>query len=42
MTVFPDADHSFHVRARCGRTNEQVMTAILDALADWSNRVIGG
>jgi predicted alpha/beta-hydrolase family hydrolase len=42
MTLFPDADHSFHVRARSGSTNEQVMTAILDALADWINRVIGG
>jgi uncharacterized protein len=41
MTVFPDADHSFHVRARSGRTNDEVRVSMLDALADWINRAIG-
>ena len=40
MTVFPDADHSFHVRARSGRTSEQVNVDLLDALAGWIDRVI--
>jgi hypothetical protein len=32
---FPDADHSFHVPARSGRTDEQVRGCILDGLVDW-------
>jgi uncharacterized protein len=30
-----DADHSFHVRARGGRNDAQVMTAVLDSLCEW-------
>lgn len=30
-----DADHSFHVRARSGRTDEQVLDSMLDAVAAW-------
>ncbi len=33
------ADHSFHVAARLGRTDEQVLAAVLDALAAWTNTV---
>ena len=33
LEMFPDADHSFHVPARSGRTDEQVRADILDALA---------
>ena len=42
MTVLPDADHSFHVRARSGRTDEQVKAYMFDALVDWIDRVIVG
>jgi hypothetical protein len=35
LVWFPDADHSFHVPARSGRTDEQVRICILDALAGW-------
>ena len=35
LKEFPDADHSFHVRARSGRTDEQVKIELLDALAAW-------
>ncbi|MGE0420321.1 MAG: alpha/beta family hydrolase [Acetobacteraceae bacterium] len=38
LHVFPDADHSFHVPDRSGRTDAQVMDALLDALADWIMR----
>jgi len=30
-----DADHAFHVRARSGRTDEQVLQALAAALAAW-------
>ena len=30
-----DADHSFHVPARTGRTDEQVLAQVLDTLAGW-------
>jgi predicted alpha/beta-hydrolase family hydrolase len=36
---FPDADHSFHVRARSGRTDDQVMGIMLDILAAWIAKV---
>jgi uncharacterized protein len=32
---FPDADHSFHVPARSGRSDEQVRSCILDGLVSW-------
>jgi predicted alpha/beta-hydrolase family hydrolase len=34
MTV-PDADHSFHVPARTGRTDRQVLSELCDAGAAW-------
>ena len=41
LEMFPDADHSFHVPARSGRTDEQVRADVLDALADWMTRIAG-
>jgi predicted alpha/beta-hydrolase family hydrolase len=35
LTLFEDADHSFHVRARSGRNDEEVRREMLDALAGW-------
>ena len=35
LRMFADADHSFHVPARSGRTDEQVRGEVFDALADW-------
>ena len=32
---FDHADHSFHVRARSGRTDRQVLDSMLDAIAAW-------
>ena len=32
---FEDADHSFHVRARSGRTNQQVLDLMLDSMVAW-------
>lgn len=37
-----DADHSFHVHARSGRTDRQVLDGVLDALADWGRGVCAG
>jgi predicted alpha/beta-hydrolase family hydrolase len=39
LKVFPDADHSFHVPARTGRKDADVMQEVLDAFAAWSNVV---
>lgn len=35
LEVFEDADHSFHARARSGRTDAQLRAAMLDAVALW-------
>jgi len=35
LKPFPDADHSFHVRARSGRTDAQTFNELLDELAGW-------
>ncbi len=35
LRLFPDADHSFHVPARSGRTDDRVKAEIFDALAGW-------
>jgi uncharacterized protein len=40
LTLFADADHSFHVPARTGRKNSQVMAEVLDAFAAWTDRII--
>ena len=41
LIAFPDADHSYHVPARSGRTDEQVRGDVLDALAQWISRGFG-
>ncbi len=35
LEVFEDADHSFHVPARSGRKDAQVLSQVLDAFARW-------
>ncbi len=40
LNVFEDADHSFHVRARSGRTDEQVLGELLDTCAAWIGGVV--
>jgi len=35
LRLFQDADHSFHVPARTGRKDADVMNEMLDVLADW-------
>jgi hypothetical protein len=35
IVTIQDADHSFHVPARSGRTDHQVLEQILDAAAKW-------
>jgi predicted alpha/beta-hydrolase family hydrolase len=35
LTLFEDADHSFHVPARTGRKDAEVMAEMLDAAAGW-------
>lgn len=35
LKLFEDADHSFHVPARSGRKDVQVMEDVLDAAAEW-------
>ena len=40
LRLFPDADHSFHVPARSGRTDPEVRGEMLDALAAWIDGLI--
>jgi uncharacterized protein len=40
LKLFADADHSFHVPARTGRKDTQVLDEVLDALAAWLDNVI--
>jgi predicted alpha/beta-hydrolase family hydrolase len=40
LELFEDADHSFHVPARSGRTDAEVRAAMLDALAVWIDSVM--
>ncbi len=37
LALFDDADHSFHVRTRSGRTDSQVMASMLDRFAAWAD-----
>ena len=40
LELFDDADHSFHVRARSGRTDAQVREAMLDATVAWMATIV--
>jgi uncharacterized protein len=40
LKLFADADHSFHVPARNGRKDTEILAEVLDALAAWLNKVI--
>ena len=35
LKLFADADHSFHVPARTGRKDSEVMVELLDTLVEW-------
>ena len=35
LKLFPEADHSFHVPARTGRKDADVLTELLDVAAAW-------
>lgn len=41
LSVQEDADHSFHVRVRSGRNDAQVLSEVLDRVADWAKSVCG-
>jgi uncharacterized protein len=40
LTLFQDADHSFHVPARSGRKDPEVRNEMLDAMAEWWGKII--
>jgi predicted alpha/beta-hydrolase family hydrolase len=40
LKLFAEADHSFHVPARSGRTDAEVRSEMLVALAAWAERVL--
>ena len=42
LKLFPDADHSFHARARSGRTDNQTMQEMLDHIQTWIGSVLSG
>jgi predicted alpha/beta-hydrolase family hydrolase len=38
LKLFEDADHSFHVPARTGRKDAEVLSEVLDAFAAWTSK----
>ena len=40
LKLFPEANHSFHVPARTGRKDSDVMAEILDTVREWMQKVI--
>jgi predicted alpha/beta-hydrolase family hydrolase len=40
LKLFQEADHSFHVPVRTGRTDVEVRTEVLDTLASWLQSVV--
>jgi hypothetical protein len=42
LKLLEEADHSFHVPARSGRTDADVRREVLESLADWIGSVSGG
>jgi uncharacterized protein len=40
LKLFADADHSFHIPAKSGRSDVQVLGEVLDTLAVWIDDVI--
>jgi len=42
LALFEHADHSFHVPARSGRSDAQVMDEVLDRIAKWIDEALGG
>jgi uncharacterized protein len=40
LHIVKEADHSFHVLARSGRNDREVMTEILDAFASWIDAIV--
>ena len=40
LCLFADADHSFHVPARTGRKDAQVLKEVMDALVRWLDNVM--
>ena len=42
LHLVSEADHSFHVLARSGRNDGEVMTEVLDAFAAWAGKIGAG
>jgi predicted alpha/beta-hydrolase family hydrolase len=42
LALFADADHSFHVPAKTGRKDSEVMNEMLDVAADWMRQAARG
>jgi predicted alpha/beta-hydrolase family hydrolase len=42
LTLFPEANHSFHVPARTGRKDPEVREELLDTIRDWIEKVLSG
>jgi hypothetical protein len=40
LLLLPDADHSFHVPARSGRTDKQIREQMINALSTWTDALV--
>jgi hypothetical protein len=41
LVLFDHADHSFHVPAKSGRKDAEVLAEIMDTAADWMSAQVG-
>ena len=41
LKLFEGADHSFHVPAKSGQTDQEVMEELLNTFAAWADKVVG-
>ena len=42
LHLVKEADHSFHVLARSGRNDREVLAEVLDAFAAWTDHILAG
>jgi predicted alpha/beta-hydrolase family hydrolase len=40
LSLVPEADHSFHVPARSGRSDAEVLEQVCDVMASWMRRIV--
>ena len=42
LHIIDEADHSFHVPKRSGKTNVEVLRELVDTFAQWAGTIVAG